>query len=150
MSGIKIYSKEVADKYDAFVSRLFEGLEIEGKKEDDFRIIEKPHPNKIPQGSNSYKSNKLYGRSGTININGDILTTPSSVGLIIDGTDTSSQSIPSSPLIWNEELKGYRYEFAGTGYSYLVKTTDYGQTVTMFRYFNNVLESIRYEYLEKE
>jgi len=40
MSGIRIYSKETAKNYDAFVYTLFEGLVIEGKSAEDY-ILDK-------------------------------------------------------------------------------------------------------------
>lgn len=39
---VKIFSKEVKDKHDGFVKTMFEGLEIEGSTETDFKIDETP------------------------------------------------------------------------------------------------------------
>jgi len=152
---VKIFSKEVAEKYDALVSRLFEGLEIEGKKENDFRIIEKPNPHIIPEGSHIYNSNGL-DRLGTITVNGGVLTSADSVYpssamsvKVTGGSSAHSASITGS-FTWNEDLQGYRNPTNASGYYSLVTTDDFGDTVTLFSYHNDVKQPIRFEYLVKQ
>ncbi|MCP4055564.1 MAG: hypothetical protein GY739_21495, partial [Mesoflavibacter sp.] len=41
---ITIYSKTEQEKFDSFVSRLYQGLEIQGKTENELRVVPKPNP----------------------------------------------------------------------------------------------------------
>ena len=135
---VKIYSKEIAEKYDAFVSRIFEGMEIQGNKENDFRVIEKPNPKQIATGLTGLYIGTGQARNdtsvrGNIQENGGNLVITYGT-LTVKGKQISNNAniviqLPVGTYVWNEYEEIY---VSQDGRAF--ETDDFGETFSPFYY----------------
>jgi len=138
---IRIFSKALAEKHDEFISRMYEGMVIEGSTAIDYQV--RPPQNKFQDGSFNVRWTHRAGEVNTymvVSENGTVLNMPETSGEDDDGSSTfvsvlgsSSSTNAFGTYLWNDAEE--RYEKTGYNdpslYYLRISTSDAGSTFTM-------------------